>query len=293
MPLRRNRRMMTTVRKFTQTAAWLMVTAMALATNAPPPAPSVPAPAATTVDREINFQPVQEAIADGATQEKVTAIYFTAKWCGWCRKMSGTTFEDPSVTELADRFTWAKVDIDEQPQVAARFGVTGVPLVVFLNRKGEPIHSRAGYISPPAMVKLINQFASQSATESAHRQRQKEIARTTVGLKSAADPQALSKAVMEAVGVLASAQRSGRRETKQALLAAGSGAWPGLVTCLSDERLAVRAAAFDLLIDSAHPPLSFDPFAPKSDRDRQVAKWRRWIDAETNRDPMAAEPQLN
>ena len=229
---------------------------------------------------QIDFRPLAEALEDGAANHKVTAVVFTARWCAWCRQMARTTHVDPAVRELAGKFSWAKVDIDVQPHVAARFGVTGVPLLVLLNEQGEPLHSRTGYISPSAMVGLLNQFADKAGAAGIRRQRQTEVSQSMQKLESAETPQAMSKAVTEAVATLSTAQRSGRAETKQQLLAVGSRAWPGLVACLGDQRLAVRAAASDLLAESARTELGFDPFAPQSLRQKRIETWQQWLQAQ-------------
>ena len=73
--------------------------------------------------RAIRFQSFEQATRLAEVNERVTVVYFTADWCGWCRKMQSTTFPDAAVVALASRFNWAKVEIDEAPALAARFGV--------------------------------------------------------------------------------------------------------------------------------------------------------------------------
>ena len=231
---------------------------------------------------QIDFRPLGEALQDGAANHKVTAVVFTARWCAWCHQMARTTHVDPAVRELAGRFSWAKVDIDAQPHIAARFGVTGVPLLVLLNEQGEPLHSRTGYISPSAMVELLRKFADKADAPGIRRQRQTDVTQSVQKLSSAATPQEMSNAVMAAVATLSTAQRSGRAETKQHLLSVGARAWPGLVVCLGDERLAVRAAATDLLAESARTELGFDPFAPQSQRKKRIEAWQQWLQAQAN-----------
>lgn len=65
---------------------------------------------------------------------KPVFIDFWATWCGPCRMIA------PVVEELASSFEGkaviAKMDVDENPQVPQRFGVTSIPtLMMFKNGK--------------------------------------------------------------------------------------------------------------------------------------------------------------
>lgn len=77
---------------------------------------------------EQNFQ--QEVL----NSDKPVLVDFWATWCGPCKMLA------PTIAQIADEqeglVKVGKVDIDEQPQLAAQFGISSIPtLMVFKNGK--------------------------------------------------------------------------------------------------------------------------------------------------------------
>ena len=70
---------------------------------------------------------------DVVSGDKPVLVDFYATWCGPCQMMA------PIVEELASEakdFSVAKVDIDQAPELAAKFNVLGVPtFIIFVGGK--------------------------------------------------------------------------------------------------------------------------------------------------------------
>lgn len=228
--------------------------------------------------KPIRFEPSLEKASElGRTQKRVVVAYFTASWCGYCRKMEALSFPDEEVKRHASKFVWTKIDIDRQPAHAARFGIRSVPAFGFLNVRGEVLHVAPGYRAPDQLVDLLKRNVSRAEAPGQVAVELERVEKLIEMLKGAKQPAEMAKAVVENVTLLASPERRQRGRTRSALLGRGKRAWPGLLSCLSHRHLAVRAAGYDLLSEATGHELHFDAFAPLKQRAEQLRAWSDWI----------------
>ncbi len=87
------------------------------------------------------------------SQEGVTVVDFWAPWCGPCRMVA------PVIEELAEelpevRFT--KLNVDDNQQVAERFGIRSIPTIGFF-KDGEPVGAVVGAYPKEALRQVIDQ----------------------------------------------------------------------------------------------------------------------------------------
>ncbi|HEX8216517.1 MAG TPA: thioredoxin TrxA [Allosphingosinicella sp.] len=68
-------------------------------------------------------------------------VDFWAEWCGPCR-MIAPALEELS-SELGEKVTIAKLNIDDDPVTPARYGVRGIPTMI-LFKNGEPAATKVG-----------------------------------------------------------------------------------------------------------------------------------------------------
>ncbi|MBP5770739.1 MAG: thioredoxin [Bacteroidaceae bacterium] len=72
---------------------------------------------------------------------KPMVVDFWATWCGPCKKIG------PYIEELAEKYAdqaiIGKVDVDENDELAIRFGVRNIPTILFI-RNGEVVDKQIG-----------------------------------------------------------------------------------------------------------------------------------------------------
>ena len=78
-------------------------------------------------------------------------VDFWAPWCGPCRMVAPIL--DKIASEQAGRLLVAKVNTDENAKWAMKYGVQGIPTMLFIS-KGEVVHEQVGAM-PEAMLRQV------------------------------------------------------------------------------------------------------------------------------------------
>ena len=79
--------------------------------------------------------------ADVLDAKKPVLVDFWAEWCGPCRMIAPAL--DELSAELGEKVTIAKLNIDENPEAPAKYGVRGIPTMI-LFKDGAPAATKVG-----------------------------------------------------------------------------------------------------------------------------------------------------
>ena len=88
-------------------------------------------------------------------------VDFWAPWCGPCRMVAPVL--EKIAKEQADKLVVAKVNTDENNQWAMKYGVQGIPTMLFVYN-GKVVHKQVGALPEAAMRQVLDQFMSVVST---------------------------------------------------------------------------------------------------------------------------------
>lgn len=190
---------------------------------------------------------------------------FYADWCGPCRMMEQDTFRNPDVAKVLRQMTCVRINVDKQPQLAAKFQVSSIPRLLVTDGKGKVVVDVLGYLDAHTLLETLRAEKSRLGN--------------VKFLTTAVAPGGGTKDPMGAlITDLGHPQRQVREQAARQLCGLGAKAVSLLLEALNHEHLAVRIGAYGSLKDLVHLPsaLDYDPWAPKVERRKAMRDLQVW-----------------
>lgn len=98
---------------------------------------------------------IHENEFDTEVKEGLVLVDFFASWCGPCRMM-GMILEEIE-EEIGEKVKIVKVDVDEDENLARRFGIMSIPTLL-LYVDGKLYEKHTGVWQKDALVELLSSF---------------------------------------------------------------------------------------------------------------------------------------
>jgi thioredoxin 1 len=91
-----------------------------------------------------------------STQDGILMVDFWAEWCGPCRAIAPML--DALVKEAGGGVTLAKVNVDENPGLAARYGIRSIPTILFV-KQGKVVDQVIGAVPRTRIKEKLDALA--------------------------------------------------------------------------------------------------------------------------------------
>lgn len=91
---------------------------------------------------------------------KPVLVDFWAQWCTPCRMLAPTV--EAVAQQYTDSATVVKLNVDDNPSTAQRYGIKGIPTLI-LFREGKEVERVVGATSKESITRMIDKYTSAAA----------------------------------------------------------------------------------------------------------------------------------
>lgn len=210
-------------------------------------------------------------------------LYFTADWCGFCKEMERTTLADPSVRLQITALVHVKVDLDQEEDMAKRFGVDGIPAFLLVNERGEEISRSVGLAAPLTFLSWLEAGEKRASALAIAAQKRSAELRGLAEEAASKDPAIQATVREQAFGFIGRGEPGARKFAADYLGHLVETDPEALLDGLANPDLAVRIAVADILRSRFGDAIGFDPWGTTEERRTSIGQLRKAITERTGK----------
>lgn len=128
-----------------------------------PPFPTATPGQSAEIREKINWiYGEEEGLRQGRENGKTVIIDFWAEWCAACKEFDKFTYADPEIIRELRRFVNVKIDSTKSDdpkikQLWEKYGIVGLPAVVFINQNGTMLSEKTitGFVNAREFLKIL------------------------------------------------------------------------------------------------------------------------------------------
>ena len=233
-------------------------------------------PNATAPEANVKIQTTYAAaVREVQLHNRPRLVLLGARWCSWCRKLEAE-LETPEAKPIFAQWVIAEVDVDDEPEVAARLEASGLPGLRILGPFQAVVASREGYLETAELKQWLDENRK-SADPAVF----KILYDTT-------EPNA--ETLKQLIGLLTDTSPLVRGAAIERLAAHGRVSAGPMVQILKTGRLAQQLAACEVLHRWRAPVETIDPWQPDTLRGEQFVPLIDWARRRMDAGEAAIEP---
>jgi thioredoxin len=88
--------------------------------------------------------------------KKLVAADFWAPWCPYCMRLKPVF--DSIAKDYEEKIRFVKLNVDEEPEIASRYGIRGIPVIKFFC-EGKEVGEIVGYLLQEALKREIENIS--------------------------------------------------------------------------------------------------------------------------------------
>lgn len=99
---------------------------------------------------------LEEGMIVAKRDGKPMLVDFYADWCGPCKQYKSDVFPTAEFQKAAEKYVLVMINVDNQPEVASRYKIEGIPDIRVLDAKGDVVDQLVGFGGADPLLAMMS-----------------------------------------------------------------------------------------------------------------------------------------